>query len=391
MSLATRCTSCGTIFRVVQDQLKVSEGWVRCGRCQEVFSALEGLFDLEREAPPQRVENKPGASEDAGGANSGDAPSPIAPESTDFDPFAHPDPAAEPQSFASTSEDDAIESRFLVHPEERGRTSGDEAAADFFSSRFDLGRTASADGAAAADAGGMDDAAVPPAAGAANASLMGRWRHHRESRQSALASSMLDAGTADGATPQPSSSDESDAAPASTYLGPDAAPSRWSTRRARTGLSVGAVLLVGALLAQVGYQFRDVFAAQWPQSRGALAALCEWTGCTIEPLRRLAAVTVEDSGLTQVQGADAYRLSVTLHNRSAFEVAIPSIDLTLTDGAGGLVARRSLSPSDFSGAPALAAGTTLATLAPGSEAQLQALLASSGARITGYTVELFYP
>ena len=25
MSLATRCTSCGTVFRVVQDQLKVSE------------------------------------------------------------------------------------------------------------------------------------------------------------------------------------------------------------------------------------------------------------------------------------------------------------------------------------------------------------------------------
>ena len=52
MSLATRCTSCGTAFRVVQDQLKVSEGWVRCGRCNAVFSALEGLFDLGRDAPP---------------------------------------------------------------------------------------------------------------------------------------------------------------------------------------------------------------------------------------------------------------------------------------------------------------------------------------------------
>ena len=51
MSLATRCTACGTVFRVVQDQLKVSEGWVRCGRCNEVFNALEGLFDLERDAP----------------------------------------------------------------------------------------------------------------------------------------------------------------------------------------------------------------------------------------------------------------------------------------------------------------------------------------------------
>jgi predicted Zn finger-like uncharacterized protein len=47
MSLATRCPACGTIFRVVQDQLKVSEGWVRCGQCHEVFHGIESLFDLE--------------------------------------------------------------------------------------------------------------------------------------------------------------------------------------------------------------------------------------------------------------------------------------------------------------------------------------------------------
>ncbi len=54
MSLATRCTHCGTIFRVVQDQLKVSEGWVRCGRCQGVFNALPTLFNLETDPPPPR-------------------------------------------------------------------------------------------------------------------------------------------------------------------------------------------------------------------------------------------------------------------------------------------------------------------------------------------------
>ena len=64
MSLATRCTACGTVFRVVQDQLKVSEGWVRCGRCNEVFNALEGLFDLERDcrlprAPPAGATARP--------------------------------------------------------------------------------------------------------------------------------------------------------------------------------------------------------------------------------------------------------------------------------------------------------------------------------------------
>src|SRR3954470_11377709 len=57
MSLATRCTSCGTVFRVVQDQLKVSEGWVRCGRCNAVFNAIEGLFDLGRDAPADAGEH----------------------------------------------------------------------------------------------------------------------------------------------------------------------------------------------------------------------------------------------------------------------------------------------------------------------------------------------
>jgi predicted Zn finger-like uncharacterized protein len=70
MSLATRCPACGTIFRVVQDQLKVSEGWVRCGQCHEVFHGIEALFDLDSDpaiaarraagrgpvaAPPTRV------------------------------------------------------------------------------------------------------------------------------------------------------------------------------------------------------------------------------------------------------------------------------------------------------------------------------------------------
>jgi predicted Zn finger-like uncharacterized protein len=49
MSLATRCPACGTIFRVVQDQLRVSEGWVRCGQCQEVFHGIEALFDLDND------------------------------------------------------------------------------------------------------------------------------------------------------------------------------------------------------------------------------------------------------------------------------------------------------------------------------------------------------
>ena len=51
MSLLTRCHACHMVFHVVQDQLKVSEGWVRCGRCGEVFNALEHLFEADAAAP----------------------------------------------------------------------------------------------------------------------------------------------------------------------------------------------------------------------------------------------------------------------------------------------------------------------------------------------------
>jgi predicted Zn finger-like uncharacterized protein len=51
MSLITRCPACGTMFRVVPDQLRISEGWVRCGQCAEVFDAARNLQVL---TPPVR-------------------------------------------------------------------------------------------------------------------------------------------------------------------------------------------------------------------------------------------------------------------------------------------------------------------------------------------------
>lgn len=39
MSLITRCPICATTFKVLPDQLRISDGWVRCGRCGEIFDA----------------------------------------------------------------------------------------------------------------------------------------------------------------------------------------------------------------------------------------------------------------------------------------------------------------------------------------------------------------
>lgn len=48
MSQTTRCPACHTRFKVVADQLRISEGWVRCGHCKEVFDAM---LSLEPAAP----------------------------------------------------------------------------------------------------------------------------------------------------------------------------------------------------------------------------------------------------------------------------------------------------------------------------------------------------
>lgn len=43
MSQTTCCPACQTRFKVVADQLRISDGWVRCGQCQLVFDAYESL------------------------------------------------------------------------------------------------------------------------------------------------------------------------------------------------------------------------------------------------------------------------------------------------------------------------------------------------------------
>ncbi len=57
--LATRCPACDTAFRVVLDQLRVSDGWVRCGRCAEVFNAGARLIDVDTGAPRKMPEPVP--------------------------------------------------------------------------------------------------------------------------------------------------------------------------------------------------------------------------------------------------------------------------------------------------------------------------------------------
>jgi predicted Zn finger-like uncharacterized protein len=328
MSLATRCPACSTVFRVVQDQLKVSEGWVRCGRCHNVFNALEGLFDLERDAPP----------DDRGDA---DVVRPVA--------MTPEGPAPAPEALSAREGDPSLIEKIDAQLSGSREPGHDSTPATRISERDRLD---------------FPDAQFDP--------------------------DMLVEDTVDLqiplAGPAPSTANASDAAP------PAAAPefvrraqreARWQSPRARAAQASVSLGLLLALSVQGVHHFRDQVAMQWPASRAALSAWCGAVSCTIEAPHRLEDLVVESTALTRAAVPGGFGLSVMLRNRGAMTVALPSVDLSLTDAGGQLVARRMLSPADF--------GHVSGSVQPGSESALKLLMAVGDARVTGYTVEVFYP
>ena len=159
---------------------------------------------------------------------------------------------------------------------------------------------------------------------------------------------------------------------------------RWKRSGARLGLALAVLLALLALAAQISHHFRDLIAARWPQSKTILVSACAWVPCQVGLPRRIDDLAVESTSLTHtIPGSDAFKLSVSLKNRGRLTVALPSIDLSLTDASGQLVARRALAPIDFAASPA--------GLDAGADTTLSLMLTSSDKKVSGYTVEVFYP
>lgn len=325
MSLATRCTSCGTVFRVVQDQLKVSEGWVRCGRCDAVFNALEGLFDLDRDAPPDWT-----APPQAAGAAVVDL---AVGDEGDDSPTLERDP-----SLVDRIDEQIFGSRRSTS----GALTGigrSEPREDFADARFD---------------------SVPPDEPALAAVVPG----------------------ADEPVAELAAVEKDTDAPA--FVREAERRSRWEGSGTRKAMALAVTLLAVLLVGQVLHQQRDEVAVRWPAAHPVLQAWCAWTGCELRAPRRIEDLAVESTSLTRGgSAADTFRFSVVLRNRAGLPVALPWLELSLTDTNGELVARRALSPKELR-------ANTLA-VAGGTEVNLSALLSAGTTRITGYTVELFYP
>jgi predicted Zn finger-like uncharacterized protein len=418
MSLATRCTSCGTIFRVVQDQLKVSDGWVRCGRCNEVFNAMEGLFDLQRDAPQRARGDAPPP---PGPAPARAPPRPVPRALDDSAPLPSPPSRARAAAVSVIPEEEAALGdtavakvmRELATHEHGAITKGPPAAVAAPSPARPPPRAPAprpvtpwrdpedenvsilpADDLhpAFADAtfpesvvSGIEPAETLPSAiepSQLESNQTTRPRPPSRTRSSSSSRSSSSRSSKSRSSRSRSSRSEAPAAPG--FLRKAALEARWRRPWVRAVLLLTVLALNAVLAGQMAYQWRDRVAVQWPRTKPLLTAACSVLNCVLQAPRAIDAIVVESTTLTRLEGVvEGYRLTVVLRNRAPYEVQQPYLDLSLTDGDGLVVARRALTPGDFR-----ARSTALPQQ---SETALQLAMVIEGHRVAGYTVAAFYP
>jgi hypothetical protein len=160
----------------------------------------------------------------------------------------------------------------------------------------------------------------------------------------------------------------------------------WAAPRHRAALLVAVFALAVLLSLQIAVHDRDRLAAAAPALRSLLARLCEPLNCRLGPPRQIDAIGIESSSFNKLRG-DAYRRNVTLTNQARIAVAMPALELTLTDGQDRAVVRRILMPAE------LGPGASMIAAASEWSGSLELAVAAngSGLRIAGYRLLAFYP
>lgn len=331
MTLATRCPRCMTTFRVVDAQLRQADGWVRCGRCNEVFKALESMVELGRSAAS--------------------APSAWSAKAN----IGQPAPATPPAASA-VSQRPSLRARLTAQaapPSQAHPSSPPHAGNDDLSPPFHrMSQARPPDDAS-------DEPAPPPRTATRNAA-----RSPDEPMQHST---------------EAFASTRQDALPFARRLRLLTAPMSDEARLAWGALAGFSGV---ALALQMVVAWHDPIGQRVPLLRPLVEVVCVIVECRIEPPRRLSLLSVESTEFHHLAGS-IYRLTTRLRNRDVAAVALPSVDLTMTDGTGQLVSRKVLQPADF--------GSRSRSIAAGQELTLQTVLDTGPRGVSGYTIELFYP
>lgn len=308
------------MFKVVPDQLKISEGWVRCGKCEEIFDASAHLQALSEPA----------------------ALDPVVPDA------AH----------ASFRDELADATAIAGEPDEPPLKTSPDAPG-------------------VRDPAGRVEPLLEPLPGETPLLPDGSAYGVDETRP--LLAEPVPAQSA--ATPAPTARSAE-----LSFMRTTRPPSRWHRPVMRATLLVACALLMLGLAAQVLLHERDQIAARHPGLRPLIDEACLLARCEVRPLRQIESVVIDSSAFSKVKG-DLYRLSLTLKNNAPIDLAMPAVELALTDTLDHALIRRVLLPEDLGVSDGLIRATA--------ETQTTLLLTvkanGNGERIAGYRLLAFYP
>jgi hypothetical protein len=161
-------------------------------------------------------------------------------------------------------------------------------------------------------------------------------------------------------------------------------------RAVRAALVAGCALLLPLLLVQLALIARAPLLVGFPGLRPALQALCAPLSCTASWPMRPELLAVVSSELQSVPGTDALELDTVLRNRAAFPLALPAIELTISDSIGHAVARKVFLPADYFGSDG-AANLAAGNIAAGADLAVRITFSLPGVSAAGFEAYPFYP
>lgn len=157
----------------------------------------------------------------------------------------------------------------------------------------------------------------------------------------------------------------------------------WRKPVVRMVLGLVFVVSLLGLALQIAVQERDRIAALDVRTRPWLAKLCEPLHCELAPVRQIADVVIDSSSFNKARG-DSYQLALTMKSTATIPLAMPAVELTLTDAQDQPVLRRVLLPTDMAAPVELPAKGEWGT-------SVSVLVTTGGARVAGYRLLAFYP
>jgi hypothetical protein len=174
---------------------------------------------------------------------------------------------------------------------------------------------------------------------------------------------------------------------------PDAAFLREGQRR--RGLSVayslGALVLALALTAQAALLMRTDILKRWPALYPHFVEACRHYGCDVSWPARADLLAVVGTELQQLPGTELFEVSAVVRNRAQFRVALPALEVTLTDPAGRTIARKVFSAADTLRAAGESATRLDEGIEAGADHVVRLTFEARGVRAASFVVYPFYP